>query len=200
MSVSSWVTIESSLMSGESLRRVSRPPRRSGRGRGVPPQAPGSTPPPVPGSHRRRSAAASPVAAVRLCRSIPENGRPTRRDLNDSPSPVGTGREDTGTYQPTIDHGSGRRSGKPPEPAGYPNPAPDLSAEPPNAARPARAGRPSAPGAAAQPFPNGSRRRSRMRVVRGRRICRRGRDREGQDLQFAAGLSRSRLAAPPRGR
>ncbi|HEV3384854.1 MAG TPA: hypothetical protein VG097_08555 [Gemmata sp.] len=38
-----------------------------------------------------------------------------------SPIPLGTGREDTGTYQPTIDHVTGSVHEKYPEPAGCPN-------------------------------------------------------------------------------
>ncbi len=39
-----------------------------------------------------------------LCRLKSESSHPYRREPNDSPIPQGTGREDTSTYHPSIDH------------------------------------------------------------------------------------------------
>ncbi len=203
MSVSSWVTIESSLMNGKSLCRVSPVPRAGVRSRsrscptGTRIDGRGCSPVRLGDGSRRLPR----VVAVRLCRSKPENGHPIVRDLRRLTHPP---RRRAGRHRrlpATIDHAPRHRSGKLPGTRRLPEPRAAPGRRTPRTRdRPASAGQIARRAPAARSVP--------QRVAyHGRGACRfeggympaGGRDREGQDLQFAAECPR-RLAAPPRGR
>jgi hypothetical protein len=91
--------------------------------------------------------------------------------FNESPVPLGAGREDTGTYQPTIDHETGGIQEKYPEPANCPNSTHCLDAESGDCVPDGLPPRTHVGRCSRDPFPNESCGRARCCEVRGGRIC-----------------------------
>ena len=110
--MSTCVTIGSSLMIGKSVGRVSRPSRPAHRSRASP-RALDRWRPVVPGSTGGDSRRLPLPAAVRLCRSIPEDGHPVRRELTDSHSPEASGGKTPTPISQLSTTSQRRRAGKP---------------------------------------------------------------------------------------